>query len=408
MFTRELQQTILDFYKFPAIALLGPRQSGKTTLAREMFPRHKFVSFDDTVVRSLANDDPKGFLALHENKFGIIIDEFQYVPGLMSYIKMEIDFKERLGYFVLTGSENYLMNKAITESLAGRIGILNLYPLSLTELASNGLLLDSVDDIVFKGGYPRIYKENFSPIHFYPSYIQSYVERDVRQLINVENISVFKQFIQLCAGRVGNLLNIDALCSDVGITYPTAKRWLSILESSYIIFFLEPYYQNFNKRLVKSPKLYFYDVGLACSLLRFASAYELAISPFRGALFENLIIADIVKQYANKGMRSPLYYWADRGHEIDGLIEQGSILFPFEIKSSQSWSNNFFNSLNYFNEIAEINPKQGFLVYGGTGIQERSKGTVVGWQEARNIKQMIDKKIEDRIIAFKRAQNKEE
>lgn len=404
MFIRELQQTIREFSKFPAIALLGPRQSGKTTLAREIFPNHIFISFDDMVNRALATDDPKLFLQRHENAYGIVIDEFQYVPGLMPYIKMEIDFKKRPGYFILTGSENYLMNQAITESLAGRVGILNLFPLSLSELADNKLLSDSVDEVIFKGGYPRIYYENFSAIQFYPSYIQSYVERDVRRLINVENLSVFKQFMQLCAGRIGNLLNIEGLCNDVGISFATARRWLSILESSYIIFFLEPYYQSFNKRLVKSPKLYFYDTGLACSLLRLTTVNELVFSPLRGPLFESLILSDIIKQYANQGMRSPLYYWRDRGHEIDGLVDQGSMLFPIEIKSSSSWNVAFFNSLNYWNEIAEVDPKQGFLVYGGKDVQERSKGTVVGWQDARNLKRMIDAKITTRHKILKAQQ----
>jgi predicted AAA+ superfamily ATPase len=304
-FSRDLTETLKRYAKFPVVALLGPRQSGKTTLAQQTFPKHKFLSLDNEVNQAFALEDPEGFLLTHENEHGLILDEFQYAPKLTTYIKLEVDKKKRPGYFILTGSQNFVMNRAITESLAGRVGILNLLPLSNKELLENKLIT-SVNELIFTGGYPRIYADNIVPTEFYPSYILSYIQRDIGQLINPKNITTFHRFVQLCAGRIGQLCNVNALAAETGISAPTAKEWLSMLEASYILFFLEPHFNNFNKRLVKTPKLYFFDTGLACSLLRIDSPEALSSSHFYGALFESLIISDFYKQYCNAGLRPSL------------------------------------------------------------------------------------------------------
>lgn len=391
MIARTLTTTLHSFAKFPVVALLGPRQSGKTTLAREAFPNHKFFSLDDAEVRQFMLHDPKGFLTTHENQHGIILDEFQYAPEFVNYIKIASDQNNRPGYFILTGSQNFLMNAKITESLAGRVGILNLLPLSLQELSNSKLLSSNVNDVIVKGSYPRIYNEDFPPEQLYPSYLQSYVERDIRQLINVENLTTFQRFTQLCAGRTGQLINYEALSSECGISAPTIKKWLSILEACYIIFMLEPHSNNFNKRITKAPKLYFFDTGLACSLLRISTAQDVALSPFRGALFETLIISDLYKQYCNRGQRSPLYFWRDKGgaFEVDCIIDEGNQLFPLEIKSGQTLAADCFRGITHWNEFSGSPAANSFVVYGGTEQQVRSNGNVVGWQGSANLVERI-------------------
>ncbi len=391
MFTRDLQKTIERYSKFPAMAILGPRQSGKTTLAKMAFPNHRYISFDKDTDRTFAQEDPEHFLKTHENEHGIIIDEFQYVPRIVPYIKLAIDLQKRPGYFILSGSQNFLALQTITESLAGRVGILNLFPLSLNELEQNNLLNSNIDEVMFKGGYPRLYEEGFTPTDLYPSYVQSYVERDVRQLINVGNINLFQRFLQLCAGRIGQLLNLNALGAECGISFPTARQWLSILEASYIVFTLQPHFKNFNKRLIKTPKLYFYDTGVAAMLLRIQSPEVLSVSPFRGSLFENFIIADFYKQYCNLGIRPPLYFWraSSQIHEIDCIFDEGETIYPIEIKSGTTISSDFFKGLSYWNDLAKTNPANGYLIYGGTENQERSLGNVLGWKSTSTLVKQI-------------------
>lgn len=387
MFIRELTAILQRYAKFPVIALLGPRQSGKTTLAQAAFPSHKFLSLDDEVNRAFAAEDPAGFLLTHENEHGLILDEFQYAPKLTTYIKLEVDKKRRPGYFVLTGSQNFLMNKAITESLAGRVGILNLFPLSNKELLDNSLAFPSLKEVMFTGGYPRIYYDKMTPTEFYPSYILSYIQRDVGGLINPQNMSTFHRFVQLCAGRIGQLCNLNALAAETGISAPTAKEWLSILEASYILFTLEPHFENFNKRLIKTPKLYFFDTGLACSLLRIDSPEDLYNSHFYGPLFENFIIADLYKQYCNKGERPSVYFWRDASgaHEIDGLLDHGSRRYPLEIKAGTVVATDFFRGLDYWNEIATADPRDSYLIYAGEEKQIRKHGNVIGWKDASSL-----------------------
>lgn len=387
MYSRELAQVLLRYAKFPAIACAGPRQAGKTTLVKATFPQHKFLTLDDAENQAFAMEDPEGFLLTHENEHGLILDEFQYVPKLTTAIKLQIDTKKRPGYFILTGSQNFLMNKAITESLAGRVGILNLFPLSIKELLDNNLAGTSAHEVIFNGGYPRMYAEHIPPTELYPSYIASYIQRDVGQLINPKNIRTFNRFLQLCAGRTGQLCNASALAAETGISVPTVNEWLSILEASYIIFFLEPHFQNFNKRLVKTPKLYFFDTGLACSLLRINSPEELSNSPFQGPLFECLIIADFYKQYCNQGVRPSEYFWRDRGgaHEIDCILNQGSTLYPVEIKAGQNIASDAFRTIDYWNDLAKADPRNSYVVYAGEEKQIRKQGNVLGWKEAGSL-----------------------
>ena len=394
IFKRSLATALLRFRKFPVIGVFGPRQSGKTTLVRHVFDKHTYLNFEDPTIRAYAAENPRGFLREYENKHGIILDEFQYVPTILSYIQLEADAKDRPGYFILTGSQNFLMNQAITQSLAGRIAILTLLPLSIKELKKNKLLTDNVNELIFSGGYPRIYSKNIAPTELYPSYIHSYVERDIRQLLNVENLVTFQKFMQLCAARIGQLLNVTDLAVSCGIAQKTAQNWLSILQASYIIFLLNPYHVNFNKRVTKSPKLYFYDTGLACSLLDIRSSRELSLSSFKGHLFEGYIIADIFKQYYNVGVNAPLYFWRDMNGriEIDCLINLGAQLIPIEIKSGETAVNNYFDSLTKWNEISDSDPSRGYVIYGGDHKQLRSKGTLIGWQFSGDLVATLEKK----------------
>lgn len=395
VFKRDLADTLLRYSKFPVVGIFGPRQSGKTTLVKNTFQKHVYLNFEDPNIRSFASENPTGFLREYENEHGIILDEFQYVPQILSYIQLESDEKDRPGYFVLTGSQNFLMNQAITQSLAGRIGILTLLPMSINEFKNNDQLTTNVNELIFKGGYPRLYSKNLLPSELYPSYIQSYVERDIRQLINVENLNSFQKFMQLCAARVGQLLNISDLATNCGIDQKTVKRWLTILEASYIIFLLNPFHVNFNKRVTKTPKLFFYDTGLACSLLQIRSSEELALSSFKGHLFECCIMADVFKQYFSIGTKAPIYFWRDQNGliEVDCIIDHGIKQIPIEIKSGEVIANLSLDSFSKWNNLAGADPLDGYVIYGGHGNQSRSTGNFVGWQEAGNLVKRLEKQI---------------
>ena len=393
MFNRTLKQTLEQYSKFPVVALLGPRQSGKTTLAKATFSNHRYVTLEDVTERTFAATDPKRFLSVYENEYGIILDEFQYVPEILSYIQVIVDEKNRPGYFILTGSQNFLANQAISQSLAGRVGILTLLPLSITEMQQNDILPKTADQLIFNGSYPRLYEGNFLPGQLYPSYIQTYLERDVRMLANIGDLTTFARFAQLCAGRSGQTLKLENLGAEAGITAETAKHWLSILEASYIIFLLQPHFKNFNKRVTKSPKLYFYDTGIACSLLRINSVEGLAQNSVRGALFENMIIADLYKQYYNQGVRPPLYFWRDQNgrYEIDCVAEHSGLqVKPIEIKSGETITADYFRGLDAWREISASPNEHGYVVYGGNTSQDREKGMVIGWQDAGTLIAQLD------------------
>jgi len=401
---RNLSETLKRFAKFPVVVVVGPRQSGKTTLVRHTFNKHTYLNLEDPELLAFIERDPKAFLREYENEHGIILDEFQHAPKFLSYVQLEVDEKKRPGYFVLTGSQNFLMNQAITQTLAGRTGILTLLPLSINELAESNKLTPHYNDILFNGGYPRIYAENFTPSELYPSYIHSYIERDVRQIINVENLKTFQKFIQLCAGRVGQLLNIADIATNCGICYKTVERWLSVLEANYIIFFLQPHVNNFKKRITKTPKLYFYDTGLACSLLGIRTAHDIALSPFRGPLFECFIIADLYKQYYNSGLEPHLYFWRDQNGrvEIDCLIDLGIKLIPIEIKSGETINNSFFDGLGRWNELAETGQENNYVIYAGDSSQNRTAAHVIDWKSTGTLIEKIENvKINHKSIAKK-------
>jgi predicted AAA+ superfamily ATPase len=390
---RDIEKSLKRYARFPVVALLGPRQSGKTTLVREYFKKHSFCSFEDPVLREYATTDPRGFLKEYENEHGIILDEFQYVPQILSYIQLEVDSKKRPGYFVITGSQNFLMNQAITQSLAGRVGILTLLPFSIHELKKNKILPKRAQDLIIQGSYPRAYTEKIDSNDLYASYIHTYVERDVRQLINVENLNTFQKFVMLCAGRIGQLLNLSDIAVNCGISTPTATKWLSVLEASYIVFLLQPHFNNFNKRIVKTPKLFFYDTGLACNLLGIDSTKTLSASPFRGPLFENLVISDLAKQFFNNGKWPSLYFWRDQNDriEIDCIIDKGTQLIPIEVKASETLSPHFFDSILEWNAISKTSPKNNYVIYAGDTSQKRSFGSTLTWEAIDNFVNELSK-----------------
>ncbi len=379
IFKRDIEKTLKNYAKFPVVVLLGPRQSGKTTLVQEIFKKHTYVTLEDPEILEYVMQDPKRFLREYENDYGIIIDEFQHAPAILSYIQIESDAKDRPGYFVLTGSQNFLMNQAISQSLAGRAGILNLLPLSIHELVRNEIFPKTSDELIFNGSYPRMYAKNFTPQELFPSYIRTYVERDVRQLVNVDNILAFQKFMRLCAGRVGQQLNVNEIAAAASINRKTADKWIGILEASYILFLLKPHFNNYNKRVTKTPKLYFYDTGLACSLLGLRSTKELSLSSFRGALFENVVIADFYKQYYNAGIEPSAYYWRDQNGrlEVDCIIDNVSQLIPVEIKSGETIVSDFFSGIEGWSSIVNQDPSYGYIVYAGGLSQTRSLGKVI-------------------------------
>ncbi len=366
--------------KFQVITLTGPRQSGKTTLVRAAFPSLPYVSLEEPDIRQIALTDPRGFLSNYPT--GAILDEVQNTPDLFSYIQKIVD-ENRQVQFILTGSSNFLLMEKISQTLAGRTAILHLLPLSFEELKPG---FEQYESVIFKGQYPRIYDRDIAPTDFYPAYIQTYIEKDVRLMKNIGDINTFIQFTQLCAGRVGQLLNYTGLANDAGISPNTAKAWLSILESSYILYRLQPFHRNFNKRLVKSSKLYFYDTGIACSLLGIHDENQVNLHYMKGALFENLIINEFIKHNFNRGEYRLPYFWQDsRGKEIDCLLVDGEKIVPVEIKSGKTISNSYFDNLEYWHQLAATPKEQGYVVYGGDQSLQTSAGSFVSWRELNRI-----------------------
>ena len=366
--------------EFPCIAITGPRQSGKTTLAKVAFPDHKYVNLENPNVADFASEDPVGFL----NSCGehVILDEIQNVPMLFNYLQEKIDNSHVNGGYILSGSRNFQLMRGISQSLAGRVSVIDLYPFCFSELPEDARNSATVNSAILNGFYPRIFAEDASPNHLYQSYLRTYVERDVRDIGGVKSLSDFRRFLRLCAARIGNVLNISSLAIDTGVDVRTVRNWLSILEESYIIKLVYPYYKNFNKRLVKSPKIYFVDTGLACNLLSLRSVDDLDISPYRGALFENLIVMDYVKSQANNCEEPDLWFWRETGtNEVDMVIGAGQNLRAIEIKSGQTFSLSWFKSMNKFCELASIANNEKFVVYGGADRVDTSKGSFVPWNE---------------------------
>ncbi|HEY85115.1 MAG TPA: ATP-binding protein [Chloroflexi bacterium] len=363
--------------KFPVVTLTGPRQSGKTTLVKALFPDLPYVSLEEPDIRQIALSDPRGFLANFSR--GAVLDEVQHTPDLFSYLQSIVDNTSN-AQFILSGSSNFLLPEKISQTLAGRSAVLHLLPFSLLELKRGGFTFEGYEDLIFKGQYPRIYDRDIAPTDFYPSYIQTYVERDVRLIKNITDANAFIQFTQLCAGRSGQLLNYASLANDAGISPNTARAWISILEASYIVYRLHPYHKNFNKRLVKSPKLYFYDTGLACSLLGIRSQEQVNTHFLKGALFENLIINEFVKRALNRGERRYPYFWRDsRGDEIDCLLAERNTLIPVEIKSGKTAVSSYFKNINYWRRLG--GNAEGYVVYGGDTTLRTKDGLLLSWRD---------------------------
>lgn len=349
-----------------AVAVTGPRQSGKTTLVKKVFKEKAYVNLENPDLRQFAREDPRGFLSNYPD--GAVLDEVQRVPELFSYLQQILDEKEQNGLFILTGSNNFLLNGNISQSLAGRVGYLFLLPLDIGEINPGA---NMSNQLIFKGGYPEIYQKDIDPKKYYDNYIRTYVERDVRLLKNITDLYTFERFLRLCAGRTGQLLNMSSLAADVGVDVKTIGSWLGVLEASFIAFRLYPYHENYNKRIVKMPKLYFYDTGLASALMGIEDVSQLTIHPLRGGLFENLVVVDFLKRLYNNGKQNNLYFWRDNiGNEVDLLIKKGANRYPVEIKSAQTISDEFFKGIRYWNKLT--NTEGGYLVYAGDMLQKRS------------------------------------
>ncbi len=391
MIQRHLSSIILESAsQYPIVAVTGPRQSGKTTLCRKLFPDHVYVNLEKPDTRAFAAEDPNGFLA--QFKKPVILDEVQRVPELFSYIMVLADERKRMGEFILTGSQNFHLQEAITQSLAGRCAIVKLLPFSWQELSGNpGRDIFSIHEWesmectetepfthIFRGSYPPVYDRRIAPGNWFAQYTQSYLERDVRSLVNVGDLETFERFLRLAAGRTGQILNMDSLAADTGVSPVTVKRWISILKASYIVFLLRPHQKNYNKRLIKSPKLYFYDTGLLCHLLGIRTPETLMLHSQRGAIFETYIISEMVKNCLNAGIEPPLYYWRDsQGHEVDLIVENGESLYPIEIKSGQTVNGSMFSGLDFWLKLSGT--ERGMLCYGGNEAYTRNGLHVRPW-----------------------------
>lgn len=368
MFKRFLTPHIQELAKkYPVVTLLGPRQSGKTTLVRAAFPKKPYVNMEDAEIRALATLDPRSFMQGYPD--GAIFDEVQRTPHLLSYIQVQVDEADQKGLFILTGSHQAELHSAVAQSLAGRTSLLKLLPLSLQEMRQ-AHIDEPLEAIILKGGYPKIYKENLPVSNAYSSYFQTYVERDVRQILQIKDILQFERFIKLTASRIGQLVNYASLASDVGVSAVTIREWISVLEATYILFRLEPYFDNFGKRLIKSPKLYFTDTGIACHLLGIDTVPQLTTDPLYGNLFENWVVIELLKARYNQALDARLYFYRDvQGKEVDLLFQQGSHLIPIEIKSSKTFSPSFLDGLHYFHAQAPKKALDGAVIYAGAQTQ---------------------------------------
>lgn len=380
MFKRDLTDKLIQMAgQFPVISLTGPRQSGKTTLLKYLFPKKPYVSLEEIDKRDFATADPRRFLASYPE--GAILDEVQRVPHLFSYLQGIVDEHNVPGEFILSGSQNFLLMESITQSLAGRVAILKLLPFSNHELSATPFGSQLLEKRMFAGGYPRIYDKNIDPSDFYPQYVQSYIERDIRQLKNIQDLHLFSRFLKLCAARIGQLINISSMASDCGISHFTAQSWLSLLQASYIIYLLRPHHENFSKRLMKMPKLYFYDTGLAAYLLDISESRQLQTHFIRGHLFENLIITETLKHFSNAGREAPCFFWRDKmGHEIDCIVEFPDLMQLMEIKSAQTYHPDFLKNILYYQKLnqGKFNTRP-LIIYAGDFIQKRESFSLLPW-----------------------------
>jgi predicted AAA+ superfamily ATPase len=344
------------------VTITGPRQAGKTTLAKMEFPHYRYCNLENPEMRPLAADDPNAFF--NEFPCPLIIDEIQRVPHLLSYIQTIVDEKEQKGMFILTGSHQLDLNQAISQSLAGRTALLHLLPFSIAELEREEIKLER-DEYIYKGFLPRIYKDDLDPTKAYRNYFQTYIERDLKQMINLKNLSQFEVFLKLLAGRTGQVINFNSLSNDVGISSTTLKGWLSILEASFILFRLNPYFENFGKRIIKSPKIYFTEIGLVTYLLGIEDMSQVARDPLIGNLFENLVVIEALKARLNKGLDPNLFFFRDNNrNEVDLIYKKSRELIPIEIKSASTFNKKFLAGIHYFRKVTAKAGK-GYLIYSG-------------------------------------------
>jgi len=384
MIQRQQQAKLLSLAKqFPVISVIGPRQSGKSTLVKHSFPKYDYISFEDIDNRRRALLDMRGFLEQYSK--GVILDEVQRVPELFSYLQTHVDATGKKGRFILTGSHNYLLQEKVSQSLAGRVAMLRLLPFSIKELQQAAKLPADVNKLLFKGFYPRLYSSKVKPTDWYPSYVETYMQRDVREIKNIPNLNYFQKFLHLLAGRHGQQLNLSSLANEVGVVHNTVASWISILEASYIIFLLKPHFNNFNKRVTKTPKVYFYDSGLVCSLLGIEKAEQLNTHHIKGALFEGLIITELIKGRFNNGLSNNCYYWKDKtGYEIDCIIDKAGSLTAVEIKSGKTINADYFSNINYWKTISG-NKNKSYLLYGGTEQQKINDNIILPWQNTDHL-----------------------
>jgi len=384
MIKRELEKTLKKLIKkYPIVTLMGPRQSGKTTLAKSCFPKKPYCSLEDIDTRQFAEQDPRGFLARYPN--GAILDEIQQAPFLLSYIQTIVDNDKRKGLFILTGSHQLQLSQGVSQSLAGRTALLTLLPLTLAELFKSSFN-DEIDEQLVKGFYPGVYDNDLEPVVAYRSYLQTYIERDLRQLINIKDLSTFQRFLKLCAGRIGQILNKHSLANEVGVSSTTIESWISMLEASHIIIRLQPYFENLGKRIVKSPKLYFTDTGLASYLLDIHDARQMNRDPLRGNLIENLVFLELVKHSFNQGLDHQLYYFRDQHqNEVDFIHKSGSSLVPIEVKSAKTFHPEFLRGIEFFASIAKKKFSKGFVVYTGEHEQNIKNIKVLNYKNISKI-----------------------
>lgn len=381
MINRTLSKKIISITKgFPIITLTGPRQSGKTTLVRWLFPKYEYINLENLNDLHAVQEDPLRFLKAYSST-GVIIDEAQKLPELFSYLQGIVDESKQMGKFILTGSQNFLLLEKITQSLAGRVAVFHLLPFGLSELEQAGRTQESLDKILFTGCYPVLYDRNIEPQDYYPFYIQTYIERDVRSIKNIGNLSTFQRFIKLCAGRTGQLINFSSIGNELGINYKTVSSWISILEASFIIYLLKPHYKNFSKRLVKQTKLYFFDTGLLCSLLDIQNPIQLNSHYLRGNIFESYIVTEYIKMRYHAGLVPNAFFWRDStGHEIDLLLEEGENFKAIEIKSGETINSDFFKGLTYYGNLSALSKENRFLIYGGLKNYRRTAAKVLSWK----------------------------